>query len=78
MNISSKDLQVTQTTLETMVKNEIDNPMTNYTKINRLTKLIKEIDTLRREAWNSEKFDTYDNVADMAINNSFNSDDIPF
>ena len=78
MNISSKDLQVTQTTLETMLKNEIDNPMTNYAKVNRLTKLIKEVDTLRRETWNNEKFGQYDNIADMYISNDFNSDDIPF
>lgn len=67
------ELKQTQMTLETLAKNEIDEPMTNMIKLKRLLKVIDEVDTLRRETWNTETFGETDNVAAI-----FCSDDIPF
>ena len=72
--MNSNDLKITQTTLEQIVKTEIDSPMTNYTKVKRLMQIIKEVDALRRETWHDEKFGKYDNIVDA----SFTADDIPF
>lgn len=76
MNLTSNKLKETQLTLEQLVKIEIDKPNTNYAKVNRLTKVIQEIDILRRETWNNETFGEYEEIVDNAL--SFCSDDIPF
>lgn len=56
---------------------ELVAPMTDYAQINRLIKTIEEIDKLRRDAWNDEKFGDYNKSANEALE-LFNSDDIPF
>lgn len=76
MNLTSNKLKETQLTLEQLVKIEIDKPNTNYAKVNRLTKVIQEIDILRQETWNNETFGEYEEIVDNAL--SFCSDDIPF
>ena len=74
--MNSNDLKTTQKVLETLVKQEIDSPMTNYSKVNRLLKMIKEVDTLRRETWHSEKFGPHEEIIDNLVD--FSADDIPF
>lgn len=74
--MNSNDLKQCKSTLEELAKREIDNPMTDYTKLNRLLKMIKEVDTLRREIWNNEKFGACEEMADNVMN--FTADDIPF
>ena len=74
--MNSNDLKTTQKVLETLVKQEIDSPMTNYSKVNRLLKMIKEVDTLRRDTWHNEKFGSYEEIVDNLVN--FTEDDIPF
>lgn len=77
--MNSKDLQTTQKTLEELAKFEIDQAMTDYTKVNRLLKVIKEVDQIRRKTWNEEKFGVYDEIADNVTSlNNFCEDDIPF
>jgi len=73
---TSKELKECQSTLESLVKGLIDDPMTDYPKVTLYLKIIKDIDTKRRERWNKEKFGSYEDLADEVLN--FNSDDIPF
>ena len=75
--MTSEELKTTQITLETLAKKEIDSPMTSYAKVKRLLKIVQEVDTLRRETWNEEKFGESDKVANI-LYNDFSSDDIPF
>ena len=72
--MTSKELKTTQETLESIIVSEINDPMTDYKKVNLLLKTVKEVDKLRRETWNNEKFGVYEQIVDEA----FNSDDIPF
>lgn len=74
--MTSKQLEQCQETLEHLAKREIDDPQTDYTKVNRLLKVIKDVDTLRRETWHDEKFGAYEEIADNVMQT--NSDDIPF
>tara|TARA_R110000782_G_scaffold41860_2_gene95636 strand:- start:647 stop:877 length:231 start_codon:yes stop_codon:yes gene_type:complete len=76
MKITSEKLQETQDVLQELAKNEIGAPMTNYIKLNRLLKVIQNIDDLRRETWSDEKFGPYEELADNLVR--INSDDIPF
>lgn len=79
VNLTSEELQQAQKTLETLVKLEVDFAMSNYSKVNNLLKVIKDVDKLRREVWNNEKFGASEMIADetMKVLN-INSDDIPF
>jgi phosphoenolpyruvate carboxylase len=77
MKLTSQELQQAQNVLQQLAKNEIDAPMTNHAKLARLIKVADEIDTLRREVWNEEKFGASDRAADEAMK-IINSDDIPF
>lgn len=81
--MTSEELQQAQNVLQELAKNEIDNPMTNYSKLNNLLKVIKDVDSVRRETWNEEKFEASDAAADSALlmmnhDSSFTVDDIPF
>jgi len=83
MKLNSQELQQVQNVLEQLAKNEIDSPMTNYSKLNNLMKVIKDVDSISREVWNEEKFGASDRAADEAITllnleNKFTADDIPF
>lgn len=83
MKLTSKDLKATQKTLEALAKNEVDNPMTNYSKLNNLLKVIKDVDSIRREIWNDEKFGASFETVDetlkiMNTETNFSADDIPF
>lgn len=74
--ITSKDLQQCQKTLENIAKSEIDSPMTDMRKLKRLLTVIDEVDSLRRETWNDEKFGDSQELADNML--EICSDDIPF
>ena len=76
--LTSGQLQETQNVLEQLAKNEIDSPMTDYSKVNRLMKTIEEIDSQRRKAWNGEKFGSYEKMVDNVLDANFTADDIPF
>lgn len=68
-SVTSDRLKDCQNTLELLAKLEIDDPMTDMRKLKRMLTVIDEIDTLRRETWNKEKFGECDNIC---------SDDVPF
>jgi len=74
MDITSKELEMAQKSIERLIKKEIDSPMSNYDEIDNLLKTLKLVDNLRRETWNKEKFGAYDDMAKEA----FCADDIPF
>ena len=76
--MNSEQLQQCQNTLEHLVKLEIDDPMTNYSKVSNILKVIKSVDTKRREVWNAEKFGESDKIANVIYDASFTADDIPF
>lgn len=44
--ITSQELQDTQNVLEQLAKNEVDNPATDYSKLNKLLKVIKDVDDI--------------------------------
>jgi enamine deaminase RidA (YjgF/YER057c/UK114 family) len=73
VKMTSEQLQQAQRTLETLCKREVDQPMTDYSKLNRWLKTVKEIDLMRRELWNEEKFGECESLVDKIY-----SDDIPF
>ena len=78
MRITSQELQQAQNVLQELAKNEIDDPMTDYSKLANLMTVINDVDSLRREAWNEEMFGASEAMADEAIS-AFDSDDnIPF
>ena len=70
--MTSEELRTTQNVIQEIIKNEIDKPLKDFTKIKRYLKLLDEIDNLRRKTWNDEKFGKYDNLVQIC------EDDIPF
>lgn len=73
MKLNSDNLQITQNVLEQLAKNEIDDSMTNHSKLKRLLAVVQEIDLLRRETWNKEKFGESSAIVELIC-----PDDIPF
>lgn len=77
--LTSEELQEAQNVLELLVKNEVDFALTNYSKVNNLLKVIKDVDKLRRKTWNDEKFGASEMIVDETLKVlNINSDDIPF
>jgi len=66
--MNSQELQQAQDTIESLIINEVKQPLKDFAKIMKYLDLLKDIDSKRREAWHKEKFGVYDNLAD----------DIPF
>lgn len=73
--ITSTVLANTQNTLEQIVKNYIDDPMTPYKNLAKFLSIIKDVDKMRRKAWNEEKFGDSDKLAEAVFPST---DDIPF
>lgn len=79
--MTSADLSQCQETLENLAKLEIDKPMTDHIKLNRLLKVILLVDKTRRIAWNEEKFGYADDYANEVFNKVsplITTDDVPF
>lgn len=74
--MNSQELQQTQDTIESIIINEVKQPLKDFAKIKKYLDLLKDIDGKRREAWNKEKFGVYESFLDNVV--EFNSDDIPF
>jgi hypothetical protein len=74
--MNSQELQQAQDTIESLIINEVKQPLKDFAKIRKYLDLLKDIDSKRREAWNKEKFGVYESFTDNVI--GLNSDDIPF
>ena len=79
--MKSSDLMQSQELMQVMVNDLINEPMKNWSLINKYLSVIKDIDSKRRELWNKEKFGAYDDMADECLSilrPDFTADDIPF
>jgi hypothetical protein len=75
--LTSTDLQECQRVLEILTKAEIDQPMIDFKKIQRLMRIIKDVDEQRRILWNEEKFGYAEQIVDETLS-TITDDDIPF
>lgn len=81
--MNSQDLQNTQNVIEKILINEIEQPLKDWSKINKYLYVLKDVDFKRRKAWKDEKFGVYEKIVDEVLEElnlpvDFNSDDIPF
>ncbi len=60
LNLSSKELTIIQTTLDTQIKEALK--LKDYENLGNLSLLAGKIDTARREAWNDEHFGVYEDM----------------
>ena len=80
---SSNDLKEAQTTIEKRAAELMLAPEKGWDLISQYIEVLKDIDQLRRDVWDEEKFGVYNDMAQEAFYNEtldedFTIDDIPF